>query len=359
MIVKNEAAVIRRCLDSVRPLIDAWCVVDTGSSDGTQEIVRAALGDLPGALHERPWRDFGHNRTEALDLARPLADYALLIDADEELVLPTGYRLPPLGAGAYLTLHRSGRSTMSFYRIQLVKCSLPWRYVGVLHEVITCDAAHEEAKLGEIECVGHFDGARNQGEARAKYAHDAEVLERALRDEPDNARYVFYLAQSYRDAGELEAAFATYRRRAQMGGWGEEVWYSLFQMGELSLQQGRNADAVYAWLQAFASRPTRREPLVSLARHYRQKKQYAAAYLFAKQAVGIERPGDTLFLQEDAYDWRADDELSVAAYWIGNHRESLEHADRALRAPSLPPAQRPRIEKNRQFAVDKLEKERT
>ena len=42
MIVKNEAAVIARCLASVRPLIDSWAIVDTGSSDGTQEIVRDA-----------------------------------------------------------------------------------------------------------------------------------------------------------------------------------------------------------------------------------------------------------------------------------------------------------------------------
>ena len=83
MIVKNEAPVIRRCLDSVRPLVDAWLIVDTGSTDGTQDIIRAALADLPGAVHERPWQDFAHNRSEALDLARSFASYALIIDADE------------------------------------------------------------------------------------------------------------------------------------------------------------------------------------------------------------------------------------------------------------------------------------
>ena len=70
MIVKNEAHVIRRCLDSVRPFIDRWVIVDTGSTDGTQEIIRTHMRDLPGELHERPWRDFGTNRSEALALAR-------------------------------------------------------------------------------------------------------------------------------------------------------------------------------------------------------------------------------------------------------------------------------------------------
>ncbi len=85
MIVKDEASVIARCLESVRPLIDAWAIVDTGSSDGTQEIVRRCLGDLPGTLVERPWVDFAHNRSEALELARGAADYTFVIDADEVL----------------------------------------------------------------------------------------------------------------------------------------------------------------------------------------------------------------------------------------------------------------------------------
>ncbi|MCJ2050481.1 glycosyltransferase, partial [Methylobacterium sp. J-070] len=50
MIVKNEAHVIRRCLESVRPIIDHWVIVDTGSTDGTEEVIRAALADVPGTL---------------------------------------------------------------------------------------------------------------------------------------------------------------------------------------------------------------------------------------------------------------------------------------------------------------------
>jgi glycosyltransferase involved in cell wall biosynthesis len=87
MIVKNEAHVIRRCLESVRPFIDTWVIVDTGSTDGTQDIIRDYFKDIPGELFERPWKNFGANRTEALALARQRGDYVFVIDADDELVI--------------------------------------------------------------------------------------------------------------------------------------------------------------------------------------------------------------------------------------------------------------------------------
>src|SRR5271154_6929613 len=101
MIVKDEAPVIRRCLDSVRPFIDHWVIVDTGSSDGTQDIIRNHLKDLPGELIERPWVDFAHNRSEALAAARNKANYVLVIDADETLEADPGFAMPPLDLEPY------------------------------------------------------------------------------------------------------------------------------------------------------------------------------------------------------------------------------------------------------------------
>src|ERR1700722_17972902 len=70
MIVKNESKVIQRCLDSVKPHIDYWVIVDTGSTDGTQEIIKKHMKGIPGKLYERPWKNFGESRSEAFDLAK-------------------------------------------------------------------------------------------------------------------------------------------------------------------------------------------------------------------------------------------------------------------------------------------------
>ena len=356
MIVKNESHVIQRCLESVRPLIDYWVIVDTGSTDGTQDIIRTTLSNLPGELHERPWKNFGHNRSEALQLARGKTDYTFIIDADEVLITAPGFRMPDLRADEYKLLCQSGQSSTVFYRTQLIRSSLPWRYVGVLHEYIECPEPHSDEKLQGLTCHGFFDSARNVDEPRAKYERDAQILRKALEDDPDNARYVFYLAQSYRDADCLDDAIETYQRRVAMGGWGEEVWYSLFQIAELlERKEGANAQVVEAYLRAYEDRPARAEPLCSLARHYRVAGDYALSYLFASRAAQTPLPEDILFLDQSVYEWRALDELAVAAYWLGKYRESFEANERLLYEGKLPEDQIERIAENREFAKAKLD----
>ena len=53
MIVKNEAKIIARCLTGLKPLIDHWVIVDTGSTDGTMGEIARAISDIPGVLVQR------------------------------------------------------------------------------------------------------------------------------------------------------------------------------------------------------------------------------------------------------------------------------------------------------------------
>src|SRR6516162_8469489 len=106
MIVRNEAHIVTEVLDSVAPHISSWVIVDTGSNDGTQDLSRkhmARLG-IPGELHERPWRNFGHNRSEALTLAQGHGDYIWVMDADD-IVLGTP-DFNRLGADIYFLPYR-------------------------------------------------------------------------------------------------------------------------------------------------------------------------------------------------------------------------------------------------------------
>lgn len=354
MIVKNEAPVIARCLDSVRPLITHWVIVDTGSTDGTQEIIRNHLRDLPGKLYERPWKDFAFNRSEALELARPLADYALIIDADDALEMPEGYQLPPLLSDGYMIQIRD--SSISYQRMQLVSNRLHWFYRGVLHEFIACDGAYSTGQLEGVVMRRNHDGARRRDPQT--YRRDAAILARALETEKDpflRTRYTFYLAQSYRDCDEWENAISNYLARAKMGGWQEEVYVSLYQAAKLMEQQGYPDDQVIATYQAATDAvPTRGEAIHAASRFCRVRKRYAQGYEIGKAGLALTPPAGGLFAQPWVYDTGMLDEFAINAYWTGHYAESLDACLKILESGKLDPSHVPRVAANARFAREKL-----
>jgi len=346
MIVKNEAHVIRRCLDSVLAHIGHWIVVDTGSSDGTQSIVREHMREVPGELFERPWRDFGWNRSEALRLARGKADYVLVMDADHVLHVPPTFSFDVLNADGYLVSHRY--AGVDYGLPILLADRIPWRYEGVLHEYVTADVAHTFVELAGPWVEVFHEGARSRDPQT--YFRDAAILEQALAREPGNARYAYYLAQSFKDAGALDKALAAFRHRAAMQGWVEENWHATYQAAQLVERLGHPPSEIeYAYLSCYNARPTRAEPLVHLARWHRMRSEWGLAFLFARAAAGIPRPADRLFLEEAVYAWRALDEVAISAWYAGFKDEGRAAAQRLLRENAFPPSDRPRIEANLKF----------
>jgi glycosyltransferase involved in cell wall biosynthesis len=352
MIVRNEAPVIRRCLESVMPWIDSWVIVDTGSTDGTQQLIREQLAGIPGELVERPWVSFAHNRTEALQLAAGRAEYLFVIDADETLEHDAGAALPPLTADSYNVEVRYNGCT--YFRKQLVKASLPWRYIGVLHEYIYCEEACGEAVLPGFRTVPRHDGARARDPQT--YHRDALLLESALLDEPGNTRNVFYLAQSYRDAGDLELAIRNYKRRVEMGGWPEEVWYSLYQIAILRERLEHPwAEVMQDYLAAHQFAPDRAGPLYRVGLHYQALRQYALSHVFFSQAIGIPVPsGSRLFIERPVYDYLLPVEYAVSCYYTGDHESAIEVANAVLRSGVLPAGAVGQVTRNRRYSLDAL-----
>jgi len=352
MIVRNESHIVHEVLDAVAPYINYWVIVDTGSDDGTQDYIRnhmAGLG-IPGELHERPWKNFGHNRTEALELARGKAEYAWVIDADDMVVGTPDFSR--LRNDSYQLKYGSG---FSYWRRQIFRDGLPWRYEGVVHEYPVCDATHTEGRLeGEYYIDSRRLGARSHDPK--KYERDRDLLLAEIERNPDDARSVFYCAQSCFDARDPDGALKWYRRRAEMGGWEEEVYYSLFRVAEcLAWKNEPWAIVQEAYLAAWEYRPQRAEPLHAIAAYYRANDRFALGYLFARDAANIPLPtADVLFTSAQVYTWRARDEQAICAYWLGKHPESFALCRLLLASDDVPEDQRERIRQNRDFAVPSM-----
>ena len=346
MIVRDEAAVIERCLASVRPYVDYWVIVDTGSADDTPQRITAAMVGIPGELHHRPWRNFGHNRTEALNLAKPHGDFLLFIDADETLGTDGSGSFSQLSGPAYSLEARFNK--LSYDRVSLVSTALSWRWEGVLHEYLECDQAVTQPRVPGFWINVTPDGARSADPK--KYEKDAHVLLEAFRAEPNNSRYAFYLAQSYRDCGQLENALAYYKVRASMGGWDEEVWYAQFECARMAELLGRPHEEIIAgYLQAYQLRPQRAESLARLANYCRGRSEWHNAYLFGRTAAEIPVPTDRLFVDLSIYHWFAKDELALAAFYTGRYAEAESVWQVLLASPLLPESERARIQRNISF----------
>lgn len=362
MIVKNEAAIIERCLDSVRPLIDFVLVEDTGSTDGTQEVIRSWLDrhHLAGRVFDEPWRDFAHNRSRALEELRKLGtvDYALIMDADDFLVYDDEFDAAKFKSGLSHDQYsvELREANIRYERPQLCRSALSYRYRGVLHEYLEGPPGASSGRASGFHIASRREGARSRDPD--KYRKDAEVLERALVAETDpylRARYTFYLGQSYRDCGDKEKAIAAFLARAEQGFWRQEVYLGLYYAAQLQDALQHPFDEVFAtYKRAAEVVPERAEAWHGACRLCRIAGRNREGYEVGKPGLSLKPPGDGLFVETWIYDFGLLDEFSVNAFWAGHYREALDAGLRLLGENKFPAHERGRIFGNARFAIDKL-----
>ena len=129
------------------------------------------------------------------------------------------------------------------------------------------------------------------------------------------------MANSYRDAGHLEKAIEYYKKRTELSGWYEEIWYSFYAIGGCYQKLGDMQSAIYYWMMASNVMPERIENLHKIIEYYRTTGKNELAYIFFRIA-DIKRKKlyyhDFLFLEKDVYDFRLDYEMSIIGYYC-NH----------------------------------------
>ena len=344
MIVKNESHIIERCLKSVYDLVDTWCIIDTGSTDGTQEIIRKFMKNKPGILLERPWVNFGYNRNEGLAFARTWGDWSFLIDADMVLI-NKGFDKNELHPSIdVIDIVQDNNGTV-YNNMRILNNLKEWKCVGVTHEYYDCVGGASTRRFTDKLL---FDDVSDGGSKSDKFERDIRLLSQGIIDEPDNVRYYFYLAQSYRDIRDYENAIKYYQIRHDMGGWDEEVFFALYMVGWCMNERGDSFEDVYAVMfKAWMLRPWRIEPIWVLSMRARHLQLWQHAYQLSKICATTKFPGyDVLFIAKYAYGFSSLDEYAVSAFQVGAFDESEKANLKLLSMPDFPQHELVRIKKN-------------
>jgi glycosyltransferase involved in cell wall biosynthesis len=319
-IVKNEAAVIGRCVNSLLPHIDGAVIVDTGSTDGTPELLERLFDQAgkPLELHHTQFLNFEHARNSALRAARasPLDwDYLLLADADMELRVKQQSWLNGEKGLSYDMRQMGG--ALGYYNRRLISRKAEGWYVGVTHEYLDIPSA---GKIDAADFIDHADGANRPD----KTARDIALLEEALRTETRPGlieRYTFYLAQSYFEVGSWETAIDYYKRRVALGGYDEERWYAQMQLALCRCNMGDQSGFVWEMLAAYRMRPQRAESLYELAKFFRERGDNPTSLLFSETGMHLlHSSSDLLFVNDWVYKSGLREEFSICAYYDPKRR---------------------------------------
>lgn len=309
MIVKNESKILDRCFSTIKNIIDYWVIVDTGSTDNTKEIINQELKDIPGELHEKEWVNFGHNRTEALKLAKNKANYLLLCDADEQIIPLESFDVNKLAKDQYKIRYTG---SLDYAIPYLIKGNIDWRFEGVTHEFLTTDKIISSDTLDNIVIKDWGDG----GSKADKFVRDIKLLEDGLVQEPNNVRYMFYLANSYKNIKDYKNAIKWYQRRINAGGWKEEVTCSYEYLGICYKENNQHEHAITTWLKGYDYNPQRAECIYEAGKLLRELQNNKAAFVLLMKAKEIEYPKeDILFIKRDVYEYLIDYEISICAFY--------------------------------------------
>ncbi len=349
-ICKDESHVIEKMLNSVKNVADLIVATDTGSTDGTQDLIRnfGKENNIPTYVFDRPFDDFEKSRNHSMQKLRDVVQelgwdsnkvHGFWIDCDETLVVDPKFDKNQFTNDLYMINTYIG--PMKYTRNTFFRVSLPFRWYGPVHEFIICDKKDITSGLATgVHVDVKMEGNSWKGNIAAKYKSHAFVLEKYIDENRQDPRWIFYLAQSYHDSAtvsdnleenqeRLRRSLKYYRERTErLDGYAEEIYYAQFRIGTImrSLEEPWNITH-QELLKAYAMDPLRGESIKVIIDYYLQMGEWHLAYLYTKFAKENFHgknpyPNRLLFVDEALYVWKFAESHAAASFYTGRKEEA-------------------------------------
>lgn len=351
MIVKNEGHIIERCLDAAKDSFQCVCITDTGSTDGTQQIIADWCGRnrVPFVICEMPWINFMVCRVASFTNAKknfPDADYVITIDADMVLKFKDEFYTTDAYAqmtGIGINLKQVNLN-VEYPNLRILSTAKDWTLKMWTHEFWCCEGMIKSS----FDLMWIDD--RNDGGSRAdKFTRDIKLLTGQLEVETDYAlinRAHFYRGQSYRYLAEksgddykdmfYQLAISDYTHCANNHHSLEYRYDAMLKLAMCYRAKGDNVKAVGYYELAHLAMPNRAEPLFEIAMIYKSmiweqtgqlwidnhmKGQFSKRSLdYLIRAGSLSKPTNaSLWVKYHLYDYKIECEIVTMAAWTSNH----------------------------------------
>lgn len=354
MIVKNEEKVIIKTLKSVIAAVDCMFIYDTGSTDGTIDLIKEFEKQIaPKRIYmlHGEFVNFEVTRNELLKFidnhhAAQDVDFVLLLDANDEFhgcgqlreFAKDRLTRPQDDEGGFYIEQRwlYGEVIDQYYNIFLIRPRMDWKYYGVVHEYI----GPKDIQLAKPpqKCPSDIyiyqDRNENCEASFIRYNRDYKMLRAELAKNPEDPRTLFYLGQTC-DCLELyNEAFYYYQRRLDLGkntergyqGYFEEVYHSKYRMGNLCIRLNKTHEEIIKYYSDAFETWNRVEPLMRLCEYYLfVRNQPLAAYGYACMALFARYPDESLlFVSKTDYIYRRYNRFMVTANLVGDFIRAYE-----------------------------------
>jgi predicted O-methyltransferase YrrM len=303
MIIKNGGPLLEQVLTENLGIIDRWCILDTGSTDGTQDIIRRVLKNHKGQLYSEPFVDFKVSRNRCLELAGKSCKFILMLDDTYSMRLDLRGFLDEVRGDQFsdsFSLMIQSDDT-EYYSNRIIKSKTELRYIHTIHEVITDkDNINVTVPVNRAYIYDHrADYMETRTNNRKQF--DLNLLFKEVEDYPDDPRSLYYIAQTYGCIGDEvnKAKYFELRINHPVQGYIQEKIDACFELGRcynfkvncFTKELKQNGVSPEEWeiieklyLQAYSLDKKRPDGLYFIGIHYYLNKNYQIAYDYFKLA---------------------------------------------------------------------------
>jgi len=328
MIVKNEEAVLRRCLDSVKEAVDEIIIVDTGSVDKTKEIA----AEYTPKVYDFVWiDDFSAARNEAFSKAA--MDYQLWLDADDvvppaqlEKLIALKSAMPPDTDMVTMKYHTHfdefGSPVHTSTRERLLKRENGYRWQDPIHEFIPLGGKMLES---DIEIWHMKPGSEGSSDRNLKIYEGIERSGGKM-----SPRQQYYFARELKDHGSYAKAVYYFEKFLNGGmGWVEDniaacvnlaVCYRLLDDCE------KMPDTLF---KSFHYDSPRAENCCELGYYYKMNGRYKTALFWFSLAAVLDQPESLGFILRDYWGYIPNIEACVCCYELGEYADARKYNEKA------------------------------